>query len=147
MRIIVIVLFMLSSGCVPSTLNTVPVSPAKAAQLAAVRTLYLDGLGNEDGADLVREKIRARLIASNRFIVVENPQQAEAVLVGVAGVEKSISEGETHYRGMGIFRIVERSTDSTIWSYEYKRGFMLFGSVSSRVADQVVDRLLLDAGP
>ena len=142
-----IILAMLSTGCVSSARNTVPVSPDKATQLTMVRMLYLDSLGSGDGADLVREKIRSRLISSNRFKVVEAPHKAEAILMGAAGVEKNVSKGETNYRGTGIFRIVERQSDSTIWSYEYKRGFMLFGSVSSRVADQVVDRLLLDAGP
>ncbi len=80
--------------------------------------------------------------------VVETPDRAEAVLKGTAGVEARLVEGTTDYAGYGIFRIVEVKTEETIWSYEYKHGFMLGGSVSvsSRVANQVVDQLLKDAG-
>ena len=95
---------------------------------------------------LFATKMRARLAACGVVTVVETRGKADAVLTGTAGVEKSQDRGTTDYAGYGILRLVEVKTDETIWSYEYKRGFMLAGSVSSRVANQVVDQLLKDAG-
>jgi hypothetical protein len=43
---------------------------------------------NLEGADLVREKLRVRRMKSERFVVVERRDLADAILTGVAGVER-----------------------------------------------------------
>jgi hypothetical protein len=122
-----------------------------ADKLANIRKIYIDDLGKQEGADLVREKIRLRLLKSDRFAVVERPEAADAVLSGAAGVVRSdgvaIGNADTSFQGTGVLRLVDVKTEEVVWIFEYKRGFMLAGSVTSRVADQVVDKLLKDAMP
>lgn len=128
------------------------------SKLSDIKKIYIGELGKEETSDLVREKIRVRLMKSNRFIVVETPEAADAVLTGVAGVERRYHSsvhgdrstgnvsgwGGTRYTGFGVLRLVGVKSQETIWFFEYKRGFG-FGSASSRVADKTVDKLLKDA--
>jgi len=124
--------------------------------LVNVKKIYISELGREEGADLVREKIRVELMKSGRFTVVEKPDGADAILTGVAGVEarhfSNVSgnattgvygSGGTSYAGVGVLRLVDPKTEVTIWLFEYKRGFS-FGSASSRVARKTVEKLLED---
>jgi hypothetical protein len=120
--------------------------PASQEALINVKTIYLGDFGNAEGAALVREKLRIRLMKSGRFEVVETPDRADAILAGAAGVDKSISEGETRYKGSGLLRLVDTKTQKTLWAHEYQRGLIFAGSVSSRVADQMADELLKAAG-
>jgi hypothetical protein len=146
MPYLILSIVMLCVACVSSGHNVVPLAPDATNRLSAVKSMYIDVLGSDDGAGLVREKIRARLAASGVVKVVETREKADAVLTGTAGVETSQYKGTTDYAGYGILRLVDVKTDEAIWSYEYRRGFMLGGSVSSRVANQAVDQLLKDAG-
>lgn len=114
--------------------------------LGGIKSIYLGNFGGGEGSDLVREKLRVRLINSGRFELVENPDRADAILTGSAGVEKRLDEGTTDYRGTGLLRLVDAKTQKTIWAHEYQRGFMFGGSVSTRVANQMADQLLKDAG-
>jgi len=126
------------------------------SRLLNVKKIYIGDLGREEGSDLVREKIRVRLMKTDRFVVVEKPELADAVLTGVAGVERqytsSVStdsngkvsgEGTTTFAGLGVLRLVDVKTSEAIWLFEYKRGFGFKGA-SSRVADQTVGKLLKD---
>ena len=128
-------------------------------KLADIRKIYIGDLGREEGSDLVREKIRVRLMKSERFSVVERPEAADAVLTGVAGVVRSYNNavhtdqdgnvhgsGSTSFSGTGVLRLVDTKTDETIWVFEYKRGFAFKGA-SNRVADKTVEKLLKDATP
>lgn len=141
----------------------VPTQPVHdLARLAAVTSIYIEDLGKEKDADLiegsqrVRDEISAGLARSGRFHVAPSPQEADAVLTGLAGFEKWYHgmegfyglEGDldTHYLGVGHFRLVESKTNQTIWTHEYKRGVLKpTQSVTSRVAEQVVENLLRDA--
>lgn len=131
-------------GCASST-HRLAFAPDQRA-LAGIRSIYLSDFGGGDGADLVREKLRVRLFNSGRFEVVEIPDRAGAVLAGSAGVVKRLDEGTTDYSGTGLLRLVDTKTQKTIWAHEYQRGFMFGGSVSTRVANQMADQLLKDAG-
>lgn len=130
-------------------------------RLASVKSVYIEDLGKEkdadliEGSDIVRDEIRAGLAKSNRFSVVDSPEQADAVLAGLAGFEKWYHgmegfyglEGDldTHYLGVGHFRLMDSKTKQIIWTHEYKTGFLNpKQSVTERVADQVVDKLLHD---
>lgn len=127
--------------------NSLDLAPDQHA-LASIRSIYLGDFGRAEGADLVREKLRMRLIKSERFNVVEAPEHADAILTGSVGVEKHLDmdEGTTRYRGLGLLRLVDTKTQKTIWAHEYQRGLVLGESVSTRVADQMADKLLEDAG-
>lgn len=121
--------------------------PPDPAALAQVHAIYLGDFGTEDGADLVREKVRERLMTSKRFAVVESADKADAILTGSAGVEETARRGTTGFAGTGLLRLVDARSQKTIWAHEYRRGFMFGGSVSTRVANQMVDQLLADAKP
>jgi len=152
----------LLSGCaaIREATNSPPPSPetlqkerekerARVIGLASIKTIYLGDFGTVDGADLVREKIRLRLSQEPRFEVVENLKIADAIMTGVAGVEKNYSQnngsGGTNYAGLGVLRIVDVKKQKTIWNFEYQRSISFGVSVSSKVAIQVVDQLISDA--
>jgi TolB-like protein len=145
--------------------QSAPGEPPQAVQdlsrLTSVKSIYIENLGKEkdadliEGSSLVRKEIGTELARSGRFSVVESPQEADAVLTGLAGFEKWYHgmegfyglEGDldTHYLGVGHFRLVESKTKQTIWTHQYERGFLKpTQSITSRVAAQVVDRLLHD---
>lgn len=125
--------------------------------LVSVKSIYIGAITGED-SELVAEKIRAKLEKSGQFIVVSNPDQADAILTGTAGVNTgyggSISTNPatgqvsgstgTTYSGFGVLRLVEPASQKTIWRFEYKRGFCFRCSASGRVADQFVERLNKD---
>ncbi len=129
--------------------------------LASVRSVYIEDLTHgEDphlveGSDLVKEKIKARLVQSGRFSVVDTPEQADAALTGVAGFQRWYFgmeafyglEGSlnTQYAGIGMVRLLNPKTKEPIWTHEYETGFFHpTQSVADRVADQMADQLLHD---
>ncbi len=138
-----------------------PESVVDRTRLASVKSIYIDDLGREEGASLiegsaeVREMIRAGLAKSGRFSIVQSPQEADAILSGLAGIEKWYHgmegfyglEGDldTHHLGLGRLRLVDSGTKQPIWTHEYKRGLLkLHQGVAERVGEQVVERLLQD---
>lgn len=133
------------TGCASSGQR--PSLPPDERALEGINSIYLGSFGGGEGSSLVREKLRIRLITSGRFEIVEIPDRADATLIGSAGVEKRLDKGTTGYQGTGLLRLVDVKTQKTIWAHEYQRGFMLGGSVSTRVANQMADQLLKGAGP
>ena len=130
-------------------------------RLASVKSIYIEDLGQEEGAvfiegsGIVRDGIGTGLARSGRFSIVQSPEQADAVLAGLAGFEKWYHgiegfyelEGnlDSHYAGVGHFRLVDSKTKQTIWTHEYERGLLNpKQSVAERVADQAVEKLLHD---
>jgi hypothetical protein len=136
--------FTLFVGCASSD-QRLSLAPDHRA-IGGIRSIYLGDFGGGEGADLVREKLRVRLLNSGRFELVESPDRADAVLTGSVGVVKYLDNGTTNYRGVGLLRLVDTKTQKTIWAHEYQPGFMFWGSVSTRVANQMADQLLEDAG-
>jgi hypothetical protein len=134
-----------------------PVAPANAptARLANIQKIYIDDLGNEDGSDVVRERIQLRLLKYGHFMVVDKPELAEGVLTGEAAVKRIhpsfgvanglFSRGGTSSRSNGVLRLVATQTNETVWTFEYKPGFFSFGGSAAHMADQVVDKLMKDA--
>jgi len=130
--------------------------------LASIKTIYIEDLSHgEDpnlveGADLVMEKIAAKLTQSGRFTIVTAPEQADAALTGVAGFQRWYFgmesfyglEGSlnTQYAGVGMVQLLQAKTKQPIWTHEYETGFFHpTQSVADRVANQMADRLLQDA--
>jgi hypothetical protein len=122
---------------------------APVAKFADIRNIYIDDLGKGEGTDGVREKIRLRLVKDGHFMVVEKPELADAVLTGTAGVNVvNNSIGTTSFEPHAVLRLVAAETEEAVWSFEYKPGFSASrGSAESRMADQVVDKLMKDAMP
>lgn len=130
--------------------------------LASVRTIYIEDLTHgEDphlveGSDLAKEKIRQKLTQSGRFIVVDRPDQADALLTGVAGFQRWYFgmesffglEGSlnTQYAGIGMVRLLDAKTKRPIWTHEYETGFFHpTQPVVDRVAIQITEKLLADS--
>ncbi|MBH0201366.1 MAG: hypothetical protein HP496_03440 [Nitrospira sp.] len=96
------------------------------------------------------------MVKSGRFSVVQDPQQADAILTGLVGVERWYHglegyygmEGDLddHELGVGNVRLVDSRTKQPIWRHKYQPGLLSpTQSVAERVADQVVEKLLHDA--
>ncbi len=160
-KVSILALCGLLAGC-QSTPGVPPPDVHDFTRLASVKSIYVEDLGKEEGApliegsSLVREEISIGLARSGRFSIVQSPEQADAVLAGLAGYEKWYHgmegfyemEGnlDSHSAGVGHFRLVDSNTKQTIWTHEYKRGFLNpEQSVAERIANQVVDKLLTDA--
>lgn len=138
-------------------------------QIKEIKKIYLAPFGNDVESDLIREKIRTRLINSNHFVLVETADQADAIFTGVADIEKvensTISginkrgkggiwgSSETDFNAVGVFRLVHPESKVTLWIYDYKpkwyrvgSGFNTANSEYNRIAKRVVEKLLKDAG-
>ena len=156
----ILTLYSLLTAC-QSTPGVFPQAVQDLPRLAAVKSIYIEDLGKEkeadliEGSGLVRDEISTELARSGRFSIVQSPQEADAVLAGLAGFEKWYHgmegfyglEGDldTHYLGVGHFRLMESKTKQTIWTHEYERGFLKpTQSITSRVAEQVVNKLIHD---
>lgn len=130
--------------------------------LASVRSVYIEDLTHgEDphlveGSDLVKEKISQKLTQSGRFVIVERPDLADALLTGVAGFQRWYFgmesffglEGSlnTQYAGIGMVRLLDAKTKRPIWTHEYETGlFHPTQPVVDRVANQIAEKLLADA--
>ena len=137
------------------------------AQIKDVKNIYLAPFGNDVSADLIREKIRSRLVASNYFVLVEKPDQADAVFTGVADFEKvengtlsGVSnkrgggiwgETNTDFNAIGVFRLVHPETKATLWIYDYKpkwyrvsTGANKANEEYNRIAKRVVEKMIKD---
>lgn len=145
-------------GCASRDSSSVQQTIEEYPALANIKKIYIASLGNEEGAGLVRERIRLRLAKSMRMSVVENPDQADAALMGVAGVETTYSGSGGNLRmrrsGAAALRLVNVKTRDTVWTYEYEGGYggpqfrasSGVSSVANGIADRMVDKLLKDAG-
>ncbi len=130
--------------------------------LASVRTIYIEDLTHgEDphlveGSALVKEKLATKLAQSGRFVIVDRPDLADALLTGVAGFQRWYFgmesffglEGSlnTQYAGIGMVRLLDATTTRPIWTHEYETGFFHpTQPVVDRVANQIAEKLLADA--
>lgn len=134
-------------GCAHHT-NHEPEQPLFPA-LANVRAVYIDHLGNEVSSAMVREKLRTRLAHGGRFVVVELPTKADAILSGAAGVNQEVVGGPngvwTRYSGWAAVRMVSTVSGDTVWFYEYQPPRRTPKSASSHVADQIAKTAVKDA--
>lgn len=151
------VLFITLSGCKHSAENKVQAEDKvqeEYDQLATVSKIYLGDFGSKEDANFIKEKIRARLLKSKRFTVVEDPKLADAVLMGSANTDKGYSSnysannyggsggGHTTYAAYVVLRLVSTKNPETIWIVEAssQRGY-----VSTNVSNAVFDKLHKDA--
>ena len=108
-----------------------------ADSLSSIKKIYIGDFGYDENADIVREKVRIRLAKSSRFTIVEHEENADAVLMGAVRLPENMAQNAA------VLRLIDRKSDATIWTFEYKNGFFI-GNASTRVADQLVKKLLKD---
>jgi hypothetical protein len=126
-------------------------------QIRDVKRIYVSELGTTDSADLIREKIRLRLMQTGKFTIVDNREEADAVLTGTVVMEKHV-EGDfkdidTKNKGVAVFYLRRAGTNEVIWTYEYKPKFFniaIFTDKATRgynqLANRTVEQLMKDAG-
>ena len=126
-------------------------------QIREVKRIYVSELGTTDSADIVREKIRIRLIQGGKFSVVERIEDADAVLTGTVVMEKHVDgdfgDIDTKNKGVAVFYLRRTSNDEIIWTYEYKPKFFNIAILTDKatrgynqVANRTVEQLMKDAG-
>lgn len=148
-------------GC--QAFNSSHPEPVRDSQaISSVHSIYIAELREDDTSnliersDVVREAIQEGLARSGRFVIVQNLSEADAVLAGLAGVERWYHgmegyygmEGDldTHELGIGRLRLEDAKTKKVIWTHEYETGFLSpKQTVAERVATQVIDKLMHDA--
>ena len=121
-------------------------------RLQDVHSIYVDSLGNGDGADLIRSKVITKLVKSGRFDVVQNPDQADVVLIGASQISKTShysassnsqygnASGGTHYNATAGVQLVNKE-QKILWADDASNG-RFSRSASSSLADRIVKNLL-----
>jgi hypothetical protein len=121
-------------------------------RLQDVHKIYLDSLGNGDGADVIRSKIITKLVKSGRIDVVQNPDQADAVLIGASQLSKTShysassngqygsASGGTRYHATAGVQLVNKE-QKILWADDASNG-AFSRSASSSLADRIVKNLL-----
>lgn len=126
-------------------------------QLKDIKKIYITELGTTDNSDIIREKIRLRLIETGKFTVVDRREEADAIFTGTVVMEKHIGGGlgdiDTTNKGVAVFYLRRPVTGEVIWTYEYKPKFFNIAIWTdkatrgyNRVAERTVERLMKDAG-
>ena len=102
-------------------------------QLRDVKKIAMSSFGVSEAALLVREKLINRLARSNTIAIVDEPQDADAILSGVVGQD-------VYGRAdASVFRL-KNSGGRILWSDETSSKGL--GSASSSVAGKIADKLL-----
>jgi hypothetical protein len=103
-------------------------------RLTDVHIIGIDSFGEDQHAILVREKLINRLAKSSEVTVVEDPNQADAVVNGFVGVNNFTGRADT-----GAFRLVD-GRGHILWSEE--ASWTGSGSASGHIADKAGDSLI-----
>jgi hypothetical protein len=121
--------------------------------LKDVKAIYVDSLGNAEGAEMIREKVINRLAKSQSVSVVLDIEKADAILTGVGevstgyhhtasvGTSGGSAQGGTTYDATVAIRLITKDKQ-ILWADEAKPARFFTRSVSSSVADKVVRNLL-----
>jgi phosphate ABC transporter phosphate-binding protein len=148
------ILFLL---CFPTVLAAVAQCQTQTAQaLSQVKKVYVAPLGNQKGADAIRQRIAGRLQASGKLSVVENAEQADAILTGAggiwvtgymsAGVRSSHANRHPVYDGFLSIDVLGGG-GATLWSCLVTPGKFAFKPITNDLADQLVRKFLEVLGP
>ena len=112
--------------------------------LVGIHSIYLGNFGNGLGSDMVKEKIRYRLLSSTRFTVLETPEKADATLTGNADIDVRFGGGNTSFNSTAVLRLIRTKDSTTVWMTETRSGTG-HRSASSTVAQRLVNKLIEDA--
>jgi hypothetical protein len=97
-----------------------------------VRRIFVDSLGEGEGADLLRDKI-VHSLTEQRFVVVNSAQSADAVLSG--------SGTWSHLRIKSLRARLVSGDQRVLWSGEVSAGGWV-KSASSSIADKLVEKMM-----
>src|SRR5260221_1243045 len=116
-------------------------------RLQEIRRIYVSvSLRHGMASKEVAEQLVSRLVASNRFAVVEKAASADAILHGNAGSTKSERDGQKVVTGFANLRLTAPTSGDAIWNFAYRKGQGGAARAADRVADQFIEKLLADAG-
>lgn len=126
------------------------------SQLRDVKKIYVAELGTTDSSDIIREKLKIRLMQTGKFTVVERESEADAIFTGTVVMDDRGDRGphysEASLKGVAVFYL-RRKSNEVIWSYEYKPKFFDMAVFSDKtvraynqVAERTIERLMKDAG-
>lgn len=129
-----------------SALNS-PITPAPnevatsegVSSIRQVRRIYVESLGSDGESRLTREKIRAQLIKSKRFVVTDSPSEAQAVVQGAMATrgytsaygssfdgQGWVSQGTT-YSSNSTLRVCAIDSGKTLWTWEFEPAKVYWG--------------------
>jgi phosphate ABC transporter phosphate-binding protein len=128
------------------------IAPAQTAEkLSQVKTVYLEGFGQEVGAHRLREKLIDQLRQNARLEVVNAPHGAGAVVRGSGSIwltgylstdPRSTSNlRQPVYRGYLSVEVLGKDREP-LWSYLVTPSRFRTGDIASDLADQLVAKLL-----
>ncbi len=124
--------------------------PTDHSRLLKVKRIYIAAFSSsEEGTNPFHKKLRAKLIKSGRFEVVEKPEDADAILEGDARNTGVV--GGVHYdmvlppdKGLvAMLKLIGSSSRKHIWGFEYK-GRFTWGGGARKIARKTVKQLLND---
>ena len=109
------------------------------SSIRQVRRIYVESLGSDGESRLTREKIRAQLIKSKRFVVTDSPSDAQAVVQGAMATrgytsaygssfdgQGWVSQGTT-YSSNSTLRVCAIDSGKTLWTWEFEPAKVYWG--------------------
>lgn len=141
--------------------------PSLADRLSKIRRIYIESFGDDPISRQMKALLIDAITSSNRFIVTENKQRADAILKGVGTEQSSHELHSTHdgtlvgnFAGVGGISDSSTSTETlrqahltirlvssdgdVLWSTEKESTGGKFKGPAADVADQAVKQLLSD---
>ena len=112
--------------------------------LADVKTLFIDSLGQGEFANVIREKIFNAVTTSGRFEVTLDPGMADATLTGSATESQPIHYGNgngSRYEASVSVQVVGKGKQ-ILWSYEATKGRFSSKRATSSAAEEIIKGLL-----
>jgi hypothetical protein len=117
--------------------------------LADVKTLFVDSLGQGEFPNVIRDKIIKGLTATGRFEVTLDPREADATLKGSATESQPIHYGNgngSRYESNVAVQLVGKD-QQILWTFEATKGRFSSKSATSSAAETIVKELLKAARP
>jgi hypothetical protein len=121
-----------------------------AQNLADVRTLFVDSLGQGEFPNLIREKIISGLTVGGRFELTLDPSLADATLTGSASESQPIHYGNgngSRYEANVVVKVVGKDKQQVLWTYEAIKGRFSTKRATASAAADIVKQLLKAARP
>jgi hypothetical protein len=105
-------------------------------QLKDVKRVYVGTFGEAFGADVIRSKVIAHLVKSHQIDVVENEEQADAILTGAG----QVAPGGRGYQATAGIRLLSKNS-KILWADDATNGHFA-RSATSNIADKIAKNLL-----
>jgi hypothetical protein len=114
-------------------------SPKGLTSPRQIRRVFVASLGDDGESRLLREKVRAELLKTKKFEVVDAPTAAQAIVQGAVATRSYTSAYGSSFEGDGwvkqdttfvtssTLRVTDSLTDKTLWTWEYQPARFAFG--------------------